>query len=242
MRMAALSSCAIARNQLAGEMPPELGNLAYLENLRLFDNEISGQIPSQLGNLANLEHLILFGNEITGQIPSELGNLTHLKRLFLWDNQLTGEIPRELGDLANLQRLDLRDNQLTGEVPAELQNLTNLKYIGLGGNQLTGDSFSNPEDKAILVALYQATGGPDWGDNDGWLSDAPLSAWHGVTSDSKGRVIALALFENQLSGEIPPGIRWLGQPGLSRPCAEPIDRGNSGGVGQFAQARKDLPV
>ena len=60
-------------------------------------------------------------------------------------------------------------------------------------------TVENP-DRAALVALYNATDGPNWVDNTNWLSDAPLGEWYGVETDRSGRVIRL-----DLSG------RWDGQ-------------------------------
>ena len=37
-------------------------------------------------------------------------------------------------------------------------------------------------DREALVAFYHATGGPNWDDRTNWLSAAPLSDWHGVTT------------------------------------------------------------
>ena len=65
----------------------------------------------------------------------------------------------------------------------------------------------SPEmEREALVALYNATGGPNWISNDNWLSDVPISEWEGVTTDGNGRVTELHLGENQLSGEIPPEL------------------------------------
>ena len=58
-------------------------------------------------------------------------------------------------------------------------------------------------DRAALVAFYNATGGANWRNNGNWLSNAPIGAWHGVTTDSDGRVTHLSLASNQLTGEIP---------------------------------------
>ena len=60
-------------------------------------------------------------------------------------------------------------------------------------------------DKEALVALYDATSGRFWatGRNENWLTDAPLSEWHGVTTDPNGRVVELKLSEAGLIGEIP---------------------------------------
>ena len=58
-------------------------------------------------------------------------------------------------------------------------------------------------DRAVLVALYEATDGPNWTKNDSWLTDAPLGGWHGVQTDASGRVQVLYLWDNGLTGEIP---------------------------------------
>ena len=53
------------------------------------------------------------------------------------------------------------------------------------------------ENRAALVALYNATDGANWTSNEA------LSEWHGVTTDATGRVTNLNLTDNNLSGEIP---------------------------------------
>ena len=67
------------------------------------------------------------------------------------------------------------------------------------------------DDRAALVALYNATGGTNWRNNRNWLSAAPLNQWHGVTTDLDGRVVELSLTDNRLNG---PVSRELGD--LSR--------------------------
>ena len=66
-----------------------------------------------------------------------------------------------------------------------------------------------PETMAALVAFYNATGGANWGNNRNWLSNAPMGEWHGVTTDSDGRVTHLLLDRNQLTGEIPAELGGL---------------------------------
>ena len=63
-------------------------------------------------------------------------------------------------------------------------------------------------DRQALVVLYRRTGGTDgtWRNSTNWLTDAPLSEWYGVTTDSFGRVTALNLWANNISGEIPPAV------------------------------------
>ena len=125
--------------------------------------------------------------------------------LILTNNQLTGTIPAELGDLTSLQRLYLHGNQLTGSIPSWLVNLSALRELSLWSNQLIGTippEVAPAQDRAVLVVLYNATGGPNWTDSTNWLSSEPLSEWHGVSTDAQGRVEELRLSANGLNGMI----------------------------------------
>ena len=68
------------------------------------------------------------------------------------------------------------------------------------------DGGSLSGDRDALVALYNATDGPNWRSGQDWLSDAPLDEWYGVTTNASGRVILLHLSKNLLEGEIPPEL------------------------------------
>ena len=68
-----------------------------------------------------------------------------------------------------------------------------------------GQAQDTAGDKEALIALYNATDGENWANNENWLSDEPLDAWHGV-SVSDGRVTELDLFDNQLTGTVPPEL------------------------------------
>ena len=218
-------------NQLTGEIPAELGDLANLEELYLSDNQLSGEIPTELGGLANLEALDLWDNQLSGEIPSELRNLANLTVLSLSQNQLTGPVPTWLGSLANLEKLYLSDNQLTGEIPQSLTGLAALTRFYFINNPglcapvdeafqtwlrsialVRGSSCApvdSRDDRAVLVELYNSTGGENWNESANWLSDRPIREWHGVTNDANGRVNGLYLVRNQLAGEIPSELGGL---------------------------------
>ena len=66
-------------------------------------------------------------------------------------------------------------------------------------------------DKAALVALYDATDGANWTTGTNWTSDEALGDWHGVATDSDGRVTALALDDNGLNGALPAALGDLGE-------------------------------
>ncbi len=81
------------------------------------------------------------------------------------------------------------------------------------GDLSTSQSFvvtvpANPEREA-LIALYEATDGPNWVDRKNWLGGAPLRSWEGVSTDRDGRVTRLVLPTNNLVGRIPPELVWL---------------------------------
>ena len=174
-------------NQLRGTIPAELGNLTNLERLVLYNNQLSGTIPAELGNLAKLERLLLSGNQLRGTIPAELGRLANLRDLYLDNNQLSGTIPAELGRLTNLRELLLADNPLSGALPGTLTGLGNLEYLYLSDTQVcaptdaafqawlegigTKRGVANCEetlvsDRDALVALYNATDGPNMDQQD----------------------------------------------------------------------------
>ena len=128
----------LGRNGLTGPIPGELASLTNLTRLWLGGNDLAGSIPAQLGNLTNLTILSLASNDLTGPIPPLLGNLVNLELLYLYDNGLTGPIPAELGSLANLRVFLLNDQDLTGSIPPQLGNLASLEVLVLDGNDLTG--------------------------------------------------------------------------------------------------------
>ena len=57
-------------------------------------------------------------------------------------------------------------------------------------------------DRAALMALYDSTDGPLWTNNENWGSTLPLDDWYNVNTDADGRVIYLALWENNLRGDV----------------------------------------
>ena len=137
--LANLAELNLSRNQLSGEIPPELGKLADLTTIYLSYNHLSGGIPAWLARLPDLQRLSLAGNRLTGEIPPELGRLTELTILSVSYNQLTGDIPPELGNLSNLERLYLSGNRFYGEIPYQFARLHNLTRLELSGNQLVGE-------------------------------------------------------------------------------------------------------
>ena len=93
-----------------------------------------------------------------------------------------------------------------------------LAFAGVFGTTCEDPSAGSvSEDRKALVALYNATDGPNWANNENWLTKAPLEDWYGVDTDASGRVVRLNLSgrwddDNRvyvghgLSGTIPPNL------------------------------------
>ena len=220
---------ALPRNQLRGELAVPLERLPHLEHLNLSGNELQGPIPAALGKLAKLRSLQLSDNQLSGQLPATLSNLHALTWLDLSANQLGGRVPGNLGGLRALAVVDVSANQLVGNVPPSLAALPNLRELRVSRNFLNGcldpalrripshdlgeliERFCDQvpaqtnaaSDRAALEAFYYATGGPGWNNSSLWLSSAPLQSWHGVWTNSDGRVTDIEMKNNNLRGMLP---------------------------------------
>ena len=159
----------------------------------------------------------------------ENGNVTYLDLGASKEEEKKGQLPPEIGLLTSLTKLDLRGLQhVTGCIPVRLRDhLTSLSSDVLtycDGTEAvavtapvvtpppdeptTPGGMTEPEhDRATLITLYNATGGPSswtvkWPvDSD--PAEAPISEWYGVTLDPAGRVAELNLTGNGLTGPMP---------------------------------------
>ena len=219
-------------NNFTGSIPTQLGNLDLLEDLSLAHNRLSGSIPTSLGNLVDLEELHLSYNQLSGSIPASLGSLLKLEQLDLMDNRLTGPIPSQLGNLKNhLFSLTLAHNRLSGTIPASLTKLTKLDTLWLEGGRFSGcipvalqniedhdlhsldinfcvepGKQAQADDRAVLVELYNSTGGENWKKQWNWLSNLPLYKWDGIGTDDEGRVTVVNLSDAGLTGALPASL------------------------------------
>ena len=235
-------------NNLAGPIPPELGELTDLASLMLEGNNLAGPIPPELGKLTSLEGLRLGSNRLTGTIPPELGNLTRLRVLYLPYNALTGPIPPVLGNLTKLS-LRVGGNDVCMPGTKAFQRWSRLAQTG--AHPVLAVRYCNQTDQGALEAFYRATDGGSWARSDGWLQEGPvLSEWYGVTADSLGRVAQLNLADNDLAGRLPARLATLTNlstldvaqnPGLQGPLplaltGVPLDILRFGGTGLCAPA------
>ncbi len=100
-----------------------------------------------------------------------------------------------------------------------------------GGGGAPATQEDEAAEIAALTKFYQATAGHLWARNTNWLSDKPLSAWHGVELNKQGFVLKLKLINNNIVGHLPDclgslrkleKIKLYENPGLFGPIPEDL--------------------
>ena len=209
--LANLTTLYLSHNQLSGCIPASWRNVQYNDLDRIGLHFCSAQALADrdvlvaLYNATNGANWTRNDNWLSNRPLGEWYGVTtdangRVTELDLTQNRLSGPIPPELGDLVNLTYLHLADNQLTGCVPATLQNVQDNDLNQLGLPSCSAQALA---DRDVLVAFYNATNGASWTHKTNWLSDRPIGAWYGVTTDAYGRVTKLKIELNEVRGPIP---------------------------------------
>lgn len=111
-------------NNLSGSLSTELVEALALQPglfiLDLSDNQLSGELPAAIGQLAPAPELRLNDNHFSGAMPPEIGGIPAARAVSLQRNHLSEAIPGALGNWADLMSLNLAENALEGAVPAEI--------------------------------------------------------------------------------------------------------------------------
>ena len=170
----------------------------------LVDENLNQWYGVQTDSIGRVTGLDLSGNGLSGSVPEVLGLLASMKKLKIGENALTGWLPRSLSALP-LEEFDYAGTSLCVWDDADFLDWLN----DIPHHNGTGILCAPLTERDILSSLYWSTGGPFWTDNAGWLTDAPLSVWNGVETNDAGRVIALRLWNNNLSGELPSELGQL---------------------------------
>lgn len=187
----------LARNQLTGTLPKELGERFDRLTIELAGNKIS-HIPTSLCTKDSwMEGEVKFsGCDAIACPPGKFATPF-------------GRATRFLGNCQNCTLLE--SSPYYGSV--ECPNATNVT------NATNGTSSGSLSEKDILVKFFHSTNGTTWRNKKNWLDDSmPICTWTGVNCN-EGRVQALRLEFNELVGQVPPEIYdlpFLEDLGLSR--------------------------
>ena len=156
------------------------------------------------GSDGRVSGLDLTGNGLAGRLPEALGQVTSLTELRIADNALAGRLPLSLANTP-MEVLDYSGTSLCVADDPGYRTWLN------GVARVTGTGVPCPPltEREILATIYGSTDGGNWTESKGWLADAPLDEWHGVDTDRTGRVVALRLADNRLSGTVPMELGQL---------------------------------
>ena len=149
---------------ITGSIAPQYSLLTSLVDVWSFDSMHTGQLPSSIGNMDWLENLRLSRNLLSGTIPSEFGKLDRMLILTLDDNDISGTIPSEIVNMRDMQELRLAGNsKLQGTVPEGFyEGLQDLITLTLDGTQLTGNYLNETFCQApVLTTSISADCGGD---------------------------------------------------------------------------------
>ena len=129
----------LSNNNFEGSsIPPDVGRLTQLEQLKIHDSKLEGMIPTEMNQLTALDTLSLYANKLTGTLPAVWGQtLTNLETIWLQQNELTGTLPTEWNTLP-MQFLSLHYNQLNGTLPSEWSAVSSMMDLRLGFNDFSG--------------------------------------------------------------------------------------------------------
>ncbi len=231
-----LRDLVLSVNGFVGDLPAELGMLESLRTLNVAATSLSGLVPPSFADL-ELDGFLVGGTELC--LPPSLATWLNAIRQTDSPPECAASVAVEpstltfgaAGETARLSVTVVDAEGRTVETPTvtwesgddavarvDGTGLVTARASGIATVTATYQAAAvggvdvavklSDSDRAALEAFYHATGGADWTDNTNWLSDEPLEEWYGL-GIRNGRVDALELRDNNLTGHIPAAIGLL---------------------------------
>ncbi|MCF8359350.1 MAG: gliding motility-associated C-terminal domain-containing protein [Prolixibacteraceae bacterium] len=231
-----LEGIVLRNNQFSGDVPESIGTLANLRDFRIENNRLDGLWPlpqidsifSCSNNYFTFEdfenNLHLFDDDnLEREVAPQYEFEAETTITIIEGNELT--LSRLCGGTANHYVWWKDGEEITNDSPdlffpsVELTDegdywVTVTSEYGFDNLELTSkpihlivEEHCLKQDSLALVALYDATDGDNWNNNNGWLT-GPVSTWYGIeglTPDGCN-VTRIELLFNNLTGTIPPEI------------------------------------
>ncbi|THG14227.1 hypothetical protein TEA_009210 [Camellia sinensis var. sinensis] len=137
-------------NKLSGTIPVSNGNTPGLDKLvkakhfHCGRNQLSGEIPPQLFNSnMSLIHVFLSNNQLTGPLP-DLTGLISLNYMDLSNNTFDkSDFPPWIKTLQSLETLVMENTELQGQIPVAFFSLPQLMRVSSYSNQLQHIDLQN---------------------------------------------------------------------------------------------------
>ena len=175
---------------------------------------------------SGIKKLVMAGRGITDLSANDFAGFSNLTHLDLSNNQITALPPEIFDPLTSLTHVTLNGNNLESLPDGLFDNNSNLAYVRLSENPGEPFELKVPDtvalhgairydpaigaradvaraERMVLELLYISTRGPNWLNNENWLSEKPLDEWYGVSVGPDGRVSDLILNRNRLEGSLP---------------------------------------
>ncbi|XP_058211440.1 putative receptor-like protein kinase At3g47110 [Rhododendron vialii] len=149
-----LQELRLSNNTFIGKIPTELGNPFRLQNLNLSFNGFEGTIPTSLSHCSNLMYLNVRRNKLVREFLKELAySMPRLIYLIVSENNLTGGVPPSIGNLSSLTCFSAFDNPFRGSILNALGQLRNLNFLQLGETQISGTIPPSIYNLSLLVVF-----------------------------------------------------------------------------------------
>ncbi|MBV6646982.1 MAG: leucine-rich repeat domain-containing protein, partial [Cyclobacteriaceae bacterium] len=226
-----LSNINIYNNQFTGTIPAEYDSLSNLSTISAWENRLNG-FDADPSNWSFFSSLDINNNDyrfdvleqLVSSLPlglnassqSKISNDTSFTALASDNVMLIATTP---GTQNNYEWFrfggsygvfnDTLVVTESGEYYCRITNDIVTPAIGTelftGNFDITIEIVADMADSLALVATYQNMGGTSWFNQGGWLGSKVVD-WYGVVLNDAGKVIQLDLNNNNLTGNLAPGI------------------------------------
>ena len=152
-------------NNLQGEIPEEVGDLAGLQALRFLNEKgLTGTIPRTLKKNTQLDHLYINATSVGGLLPLELQECKNMYVLELRNNKFNGFEEGWIGDFPKLSGFNIAFNLFEGALsPDFFQEMRKVNGIFLDHNNFEGTVprtlFSGKPDLMVFYMSHNRLSG-----------------------------------------------------------------------------------
>jgi Leucine-rich repeat (LRR) protein len=163
-RLQRLHTLNLSKNKLSTKDIQVITEMSSLRDLKLAKNQLEGALPHDIGRLTDLETLDLHENSLT-ELPATLADLKSLRILNLGHNQFTS-LPFEILHKLPLREIIAPKNNIKGTlIPASVRKLDALQTLDVIGNAIVklseNESLQLPALQTLAISMNRIKDLPD---------------------------------------------------------------------------------